>query len=191
MITIVGLQNPGEEYANTRHNVGERVLRAFQEKYNFPSFVSSGQYAGEISEGVVNGMELRLLLPTTFMNKSGSSVGKAVDTPENLIVIHDELALPLGSFKVGYNQGAGSHNGIQSVIDSLGTKAFTRLRIGISPVSFFGNIKPPTGERRATFVLQTFSKKEMSTIEAMLPEVLTALETILTKGREKAMNQFN
>ncbi|MBX2866707.1 aminoacyl-tRNA hydrolase [Candidatus Kaiserbacteria bacterium] len=191
MITVVGLQNPGAEYTNTRHNVGEMVVRAFQERHNLPSFVPSSQYAGEISEGVVDGQEVRLLLPTTYMNKSGSAVKKALHLPEGLIVVHDELALPLGEFKIGYNQGAGSHNGVQSIIDALGMKAFTRLRVGISPTSFFGNMRPPKGERRAKFVLQTFSKKEMSTVEAMLPEVLTALETILTQGREKAMNQFN
>ena len=191
MITIVGLQNPGTEYIDTRHNVGEMLVRAFADTYSFPSFVSSSEYAGEISEGVIDGIEVRLLLPTTFMNKSGSSVKKAIETPEKLIVVHDELALPLGDFKIGYNQGAGSHNGVQSIIDALNTKAFTRLRIGISPVSFFGNIKPPTGERRARFVLQKFSKKEMMKLENMLPEMVEAVHTIVAEGKEKAMNMYN
>jgi len=191
MITVVGLQNPGTEYTNTRHNVGEMVVRAFAAANNFPSFVSSAQYAGEISEGVIDGVEVRLLLPTTFMNKSGSSVQKAIEKSEDLVLVHDELALPFGEFKIGYNQGAGNHNGVQSVIDTLDTKAFVRLRVGISPTSFFGNIKPPCGDRRAKFVLQEFSKREQGKLESLLPDMVDALSLLVKEGKEKAMNRFN
>lgn len=194
MYIIVGLQNPGTKYENTRHNAGGIALRAFCKEYQLPSFVESSQYSGETAEGVVEGAEMRVLLPTTFMNNSGVAVKKAFvsgSDAEKLIVVHDDLDLPIGSFRVSYGKGSGGHNGLESVIGALGSNEFVRVRIGVSPVSFFGRIKRPTGERAARFVLQDFTRRERAKLDACLPEIVRAIHAIVTKGKDRAMNEFN
>jgi len=193
MHIIVGLQNPGKEYEDTRHNVGAIAVRAFCAQYGFPKLISSASYVGELSEGVLDGNEVRILLPTTFMNSSGTAVKKAMigEPKGKLIVVYDDLDLPLGSFKISHGRGSGGHNGVESVILSVGSKDFIRVRIGISPVSFLGNIKKPSGERVSKFVLQKFSRRERAKLESLLPEISDALHTIVTKGKEVAMNDFN
>lgn len=190
MYTIVGLRNAKDTYSTTRHNVGERVVRFFQHQYGLPEFVSSAHYAGDISEGVVEGTELRLVLPNTFMNESGGAVRKTEDVTK-LVLVYDDLDLPIGSFKISTGGGSAGHNGVASVIDALGSKEFVRVRIGISPLSFFGNMKRPKGERVPKFVLQKFGSREVAKLEHIMPDVADALALIVTKGAAAAMNAHN
>lgn len=193
MHVIVGLQNPGEEYENTRHNAGALAVRAFREEYRLPEMVSSASYVGELSEGIIGGHDVRILLPTTFMNSSGTAVKKAMigEPDASLVVVYDDLDIPLGSFKISHGRGSGGHNGVESVMHSVGSKDFTRVRIGIAPVSFFGTVKKPKGERVSKFVLQEFSRRERAKLDAVMPKVVSALHMLVTKGRHTAMTEFN
>ena len=194
MFYIVGLGNPGEKYANTRHNVGWILLDALRTACGLPDPITSAKYAGRISEGVLAGAEMTLLYPDTFMNKSGSAVAKLVPKGESsqLIVVYDEVDLAVGEVKVSFGRGDGGHNGIKSIVQSLGTKDFVRIRVGISPKSFWtGQTKRPAGEKLPRHVLGAFGtseRKQLETVQETLPLII---ETIIEKGVEQAMNQFN
>lgn len=172
---IVGLGNPGEEYDGTRHNAGTRVL-------------------GEFAKRNKN-KQLTLLTPTTFMNKSGDAMGKVVRSKmvaKNLVVIHDDLDLPLGRFKISFARGAGGHRGVESIIRKLKTENFIRLRIGIAPTTPAGKIKKPIGEDKIVkFILGKFTPKEEAGLKKLMPKLLEALEIITTAGLAPAMNKFN
>lgn len=189
---IVGLGNPGKEYENTRHNVGWMALDHLIADA-LPSPVSSSKYAGRVSEGVFAGAEVILLYPDTFMNKSGSAVKKLVHTgeEERLVVVYDDVAIPLGEVKVSFGRGDGGHNGIKSIVCSLGTKEFARVRIGIAPKGFFGQTKRPTGARLPKHVLGDFKKREQKDVEEGLEKAKRAIELLLKEGIEKAMNEMN
>lgn len=194
MYYIVGLGNPGEKYENTRHNVGWLALDHFIETHNLPSPISSSKYAGHISEGVVEGAEIFCLYPNTFMNKSGASVCKAFpcgNDPDTLIVLHDEVDLGIGEVKISKGKGPGGHNGVASIIQSLGTKDFVRIRIGIAPRSFFGHVKRPSGEKMTRHVLGSFKKKEGVQLSEVYKKINEIISTILGEGSEIAMNRFN
>ena len=191
---IVALGNPGEEYENTRHNVGWSVLDYFIESVGLPVPLQNSSYLGMTTEGSISGKEVTLLFPETFMNHSGASVKKFVPKGEvnNLIVVYDDIALPVGEVKISFGRGDGGHNGIRSIINSLGSKDFVRIRIGIAPVSFWtGKIKRPTGATLAKFVLGRFNNKENEKIEKTKESVLEIIKTILESGVEAAMNKFN
>lgn len=191
---LVGLGNPGERYQNTRHNVGWYMVREFIALHGLPQLVSSSKYAGEVSEGMLGEHELTCLLPTTYMNKSGSAVAKLVPKNEtsNLIVVYDDVDLPIGELKVSVGRGAGGHNGIQSIIEALGSKDFTRIRIGVAGKSFWtGKTKRPNGERLAGHVLGRFTAREQKALAALAPTFNDVVATIVEAGVEQAMNQFN
>ena len=194
MFTIVGLGNPGEEYENTRHNVGWTVLNAIVERQSLPSFSKSSQYSGQLSEGLFAGIEVGVLLPTTFMNNSGTAVSKYIkdkSSVENLIAVHDDVDLPFGEVRISHDRGAGRHNGIKSIIDALNSKTFVRIRIGVAQKGFFGGIKRPTGEKLSNFVLGKFKGSELKKLDDVIERVGKALEIILTKGYRFAMQEVN
>ncbi len=204
--TIVGLGNPGKEYEKTRHNAGRLALEHFKKKNGFPEWEYHKKENALMSEGEAGGVSASLLLPETMMNNSGNSV-MALKTNDyrlttNLVVVHDDLDLPLGSLKIAYNRGSAGHKGVESIIAALGTKEFTRVRLGVSPLRDSEKIKKPEGDdlpapelRQAgavnKFVLKKFSPAEWEKMEKVIDEASAALFTILTEGREKAMNVFN
>lgn len=191
---IVGLGNPGAEYERTRHNVGWLALDHLRERASLPDLVASSKYAGRISEGVLAGQEVTLLYPDTFMNKSGSAVEKLVpkDQVTKLIVVHDEVDMAVGEVKVSRGRGAGGHNGISSIIATLGSKDFIRVRLGISPTSFWTQkVKRPQGAQLPQHVLGNFTTWESRHLEAQFERCRLAIETIVRDGVEAAMNQFN
>lgn len=195
MYTIVGLGNPGEEYRMTRHNVGWQALMQFVETMHFPQFIKSGAYNAMLSEGVLHGHSVGVLLPMTFMNKSGSSVLKytkerGVDIG-NLIVVHDEIDLPFGSIRISVGKSGGGHNGVQSVIDSMGSAEFIRVRIGVAKTGFFGGVQRPRGDRLADFVLSTFTRSEQNALPELLDRAAAAVSLIIQKGTAEAMNRSN
>jgi len=194
MHTIVGLGNPGDEYKNTRHNVGWIVLEEIITKHTLPSLVKSNGYGGMLSEGVLYGAEVGILLPTTFMNNSGTSVIKYLKEHgelETLVIVHDDIDLPFGEVRIGFDRGAGGHNGVKSIIDACNSKAFIRIRIGIAKKGFFGGIKRPTGEKLSDFVLSTFKSGELKELQEIGEKVNRALELILTRGVKDAMQEVN
>ena len=188
---IVALGNPGNEYENTRHNVGFAVLDSFGEKYKI-----SGKEEKKLSSWVGKekieigneACEVILAWPTTFMNSSGEAVIKILKwykiESSNLIVVHDDVALNLGKVRINFNSGAGGHHGVESIIQMLGgEQEFTRLRIGIGP--------DPGGDVRADYVLRKFLKEENNLVKKVTELSISALETIITKDVGEAMNKFN
>ncbi|MBP6924034.1 MAG: aminoacyl-tRNA hydrolase [Candidatus Pacebacteria bacterium] len=195
MYYIVGLGNHGEKYQNTRHNVGWLVCDYVREKGGLPSLASDNSMSGRVTEGKIGGVDVRVLYPDTFMNHSGSAVAKFVPRAEvgSLIVIHDDIDLPLGEIKLGKGRGDGGNNGVKSIIEKLGTKDFIRIRIGIAPRSFWtGEVKRPAGggplER---FVLKPFTRSEGERLGEVKERALGALQELLQKGLETAMNKYN
>lgn len=182
---IVGLGNPGAEYENTRHNTGRMVLDMFRLKSDLPDWKEDKKIKSLVSKkGKIN-----LLLPEIFMNKSGEAVSKIIKSKKaigELVVIHDDLDLPLGRFKISFNRGAGGHRGVQSVVKALKTEAFTRIRVGISPK------KKPTGEKAVIdFILGKFKPAELATFKKTAKKISEAIEMIVREDREKAMGTFN
>jgi len=191
---IVGLGNPGDEYKFTRHNVAWLVLDAVLESLRLPSLVVSAKYAGRVSVGIVAGAEVTVLYPDTFMNKSGSAVKKLVpkQAADKMIVVYDDVDLPLGEIKLSVGRGAGGHNGVQSIIDTLGTKDFVRVRIGISPRSFWTKeIKRPQGAKLPTYVLGNFAKRELATVATVATHATAVIECLVSQGVDGAMNKYN
>jgi len=192
---IVGLGNPGEEYEKTRHNLGRIVLEYFRQKNDFSEWKDSKKNKGLISNGTSGKMKIILLKPETFMNKSGSSVVSLIGDKkkaEKLIVVHDDLDLAIGTFKISYNRGMGGHRGLDSILKSIKTKEFVRIRVGISQTTPTGKLKKPKGEEKILkYLMSDFSKKDWEILKEITPKIAQALETIIIAGRQKAMNMFN
>lgn len=183
-VLIIGLGNPGQNYTNTRHNVGFRVIDEFARENNFPDFRLAKKYNALISEKD----DILLLKPQTFMNESGKSVKKLVKARprRNLVVIHDDIDLPLEKIKIVKNRGAAGHKGVESIIREIGTKDFIRFRIGIQPRRYHGLVR---GTEK--FVLQKFSKDEEEVIKEVIKKAVEAIELTLKQGLEKTMSKYN
>ena len=192
---IVALGNPGEEYKNTRHNVGRVILEEFFKKNYFSEWTIDKKLKALSSEGKIGKEKVLLIEPETFMNKSGLSVQSIITNKkkaEGLIVIHDDLDLPIGKFKISFNKSSGGHRGVESIIKIIKTEAFVRVRIGISPTTSSGKLKKPKGEKDVgDFILGKFKKSEIETLKKISKKVAKVLEMIITEGREKAMGEFN
>lgn len=195
MYTIVGLGNPGAEYAKHRHNTGRNIVEklahehsvALLEKKKPPCRVGAGDIAGE---------RVRLVLPDTFMNKSGSAVAsyiKSVGAAKNLIVVYDDIDLPLGRVRVSFGSSSGGHNGVKSIERVVKTKNFIKIRVGVSK-SAHGRAKKPEGEKATIdYLLGNFTKGEMEKLEGSVYERATlAIRTVLKNGDPvMAMNAVN
>ena len=175
MKLVVGLGNPGKEYEKTRHNTG-RILVGILEKK-------------------LEGSKIKFLKPDTFMNNSGKAVAPLIKTKKDLkdlVVIHDDIDLPLGKMKISFNRSSGGHNGLNSVIKALKSEEFLRIRIGTAPVTPSGKIKKPKGEKAViNFILGEFKKPELETLKKLSKKVAEAVETIFTESKEKAMSLYN
>ncbi len=173
---IAGLGNPGEEYEGTRHNTGRIIL----------------SYIGELKIGKE---KVQIITPDTFMNNSGKAIVKfvkSVKAAEKLIVIYDDFNFPIGKIRISFNRSSGGHNGIESIIKSLKTEAFIRIRIGTAPENAKGNAKVPYGEDKIEkFILGKFKDDEMKIIKKVAKTVGEAIEVIVKEGREKAMSIYN
>lgn len=191
---IVALGNPGEEYTGTRHNIGWAAADALVAEFGLTSPVPSSKYQGLYSYGSIGGGEVNLLYPTTFMNNSGVAVKKLVPVRElsQLIVLHDDVDLPLGEIKISTSRGAGGHNGVKSIIAELGSNEFLRIRIGVAQKSFFtGKLKRPTGEKLPRFVLAKFTRSEEKVVQEIDKLVAEAVLLIIKEGSSMAMNKIN
>ncbi len=195
MYIIAGLGNPGEEYANTRHNTGRLALSHFLKVFSFPPMVSNKKYQALFAEGKVKKEKVVVIFPETYMNKSGASVSTLVTSKkkaQTLVVIHDDLDLPLGKIKISFNRGTGGHRGVLSIVKALKTEEFTRIRIGISPVTVSGKLKKPHGDKEVDkFIIGNHKPAELETLKKISKKISQALEVIILENREKAMSQFN
>lgn len=185
MYTIVGLGNPGDEYELTRHNAGRIVLLEI--------FDLTSLRLGKTAGVSVGNTEINILFPDSYMNESGRAVRKCV-APEDsaqLIVVYDDIDLPLGEFKLSFGRGDGGHNGLSSIIAALDTKDFIRVRVGIAKHNFWGRLVRPQGEELSRYVLGRFSSRELATLKQVASSIKEALEVVVQNGVEKAMNRFN
>lgn len=210
MYIIVGLGNPGEEYKNTRHNIGRIVVEYFAKNAEkiaekreskkaakntgFEDFEFSKKYNATVASGEINGEKALLVLPETFMNKSGKSLEALVTSvkkAEKLIVVQDDLDMPLGKTKILFNRGSGGHKGIESIVRVIKTEAFARLKIGICPTTPGGKSKKPVGEKLLDFIVGPFKPAEMDEVKDVSKRGAEALFVMINDGREKAMGEFN
>jgi len=196
MKVIVGLGNPGKKFKKTRHNLGFMVVESLKSKFkNFSNWKKSRKFLSEISEGKINEERVILVKPQTFMNNSGKAVkplirnfllNKAMaELSSHLFVIHDDIDIPIGKFKISIGRGSAGHKGVQSIIDEIGTKNFVRFRIGIETAN-----NKATSNRK-DFVLQKFSKKEEKVLKEVIKKTVEAIEIAIAEGLGKAMSEFN
>lgn len=192
---VVGLGNPGKEYARTRHNVGMIAVEAFRMLESFEEFEDRKKYHAAVSDGHIGKEKVLLLLPQTFMNKSGVAVTAAVkgkQAAKRLVIVHDDLDMPLGAFKISFGKNSGGHKGVESVIRAIKTKDFVRVRIGVSPATSSGKLKKPKGDKKVMqFIIGKLSKTEEEELRKVMRKISQALHTIVMFGHERAMSQFN
>jgi PTH1 family peptidyl-tRNA hydrolase len=181
---IAGLGNPGEKYAYTRHNIGFMVISELADRFKINS---SYKFDGLIGDFFFGGEKIIIFQPMKYMNKSGQPIYKVLDyfgiEPEDLLIIHDDLDLELGSMRFKQNGGSGGHNGIKSIINNLGTDNFKRLKIGIG--------RPPENIPVPDFVLTTFRGEEKDVSEKVVKDAASAVELMLKENISKAMNRYN
>jgi len=189
MWLIVGLGNPGTEYADTYHNVGFRVVEHLAYRWGGRIRIACGPalISNPVMVGGAAGQEAVLVLPQTFMNLSGSVLPKLFDrfetNSERLLTVYDDIALPLGRLRIRQKGSAGGHNGVKSLISSCGSDAFLRVRVGILP-------ERPI-ERLHDFVLSTVAKRDRELMSHSEVSAADAVEALLREGPEKAMATFN
>ncbi len=196
MFIIVGLGNPGEEYEKTRHNTGRIILDYFRKKYDFSEWKQNNTKILFFSKGKIDKKLIELIKPETFMNKSGKAVLRVAIKhkikSENIIVIYDDLDLPIGTFKISFNKGTGGHKGLESIAKNIKTKEFIRVRVGISQMTPKGKLKKPQGEQKILdYLMADFNKRDLEILKKLKPKIAQALEMIVLDGRQKAMNVFN
>jgi len=192
---VIGLGNPDEEYARTRHNAGRMMVQKFAEKHGFSEWKEESRARSFIARGMIGKSIAVAVLPNTYMNKSGLAALhyiKSVKAAEKLVVVYDDLDLPLGAIKISFDRGSGGHKGIDSIAAAVKTKRFVRIRLGISKENKDGVAKKPQGEAEVEkFILGEFKADEMQALKSVFKKAGEALELIVSDGREIAMNKFN
>ncbi len=175
MKLIVGLGNPGKEYEHTRHNAGRIIV--------------------EILEKKIEDLKIKYITPDTFMNNSGKAVKPFIKTKkdlEQLIVVYDDIDLPLGKIKISFDKSSGGHNGLESIIKHVKSREFTRIRIGIAPTTPGGKTRKPKGEQAVMkFLLGEFKKPELEQIKKLSKKIVEAVEMFYSEGLGKTMSLYN
>jgi len=171
MRLVVGLGNPGKEYEGTRHNTGRIIVGLVEKKLQ------------------------EFITPDTFMNKSGKAVASLVKSKKDLkdlVVIYDDIDLPLGKMKISFNKSSGGHRGLESIIKALKSQEFLRIRIGITPTTPSGKLKKPQGEKPViNFILGEFKKPELEILKKLSKKATEAIEVFFAEGKDKAMSLYN
>ena len=183
MWLVVGLGNPGDEYADTRHNIGFRVIDTLAAGISASVKIKTTDYV--FGKGFIGEQKVLLMKPLTFMNRSGIAVMGAIrkfDDIDNILVIHDDLDLDAGVIRIKKNGSSGGHNGIKSIIEFLNSKDFLRIKIGIG--------RPNRGAAEK-YVLKRFSKQEKPLIDVVVEQAVDAVSLILNKGVSHAQNIFH
>ncbi|MFC2006785.1 aminoacyl-tRNA hydrolase [Chloroflexota bacterium] len=187
MKLIIGLGNPGRGYSLNRHNLGFMCLNHFAKTHGIPFDRKQGK--ARIGKINIATNEVILARPQTYMNRSGQAVSKLVKrfniTPDDLIIIYDDLDLPLGKIRLRYDGSSAGHRGIESIIAELGSQDFTRIRVGI------GHPAEATENTIFSYVLSDFTSEEKLTVLQVIPKVSEAILCLLTEGLTAAMNKYN
>lgn len=184
-VLVVGLGNPGDDYARTRHNVGAEVVELLATRHG--AKLKQGKERARVDEVRIGAKRVALAIPTTYMNDSGESVGLLARRygvePEQVVIVHDELDLPVAALKVKSGGGLAGHNGLRSIKSHLHSDEFQRVRIGVG--------KPVSKERGADHVLNRFGKRERTEIDVTIENAADAVEMIVAEGVDPAMNRYN
>lgn len=185
MKLVVGLGNPGRKYEGTRHNVGFDLLAELARRHSASK--PKVKFEAEFAEATIGGERVLFVAPQTYMNLSGRSVRQVVDFYQlpvsDLLVVCDDINLPLGKIRLRRSGSSGGQQGLENILQQLGTEEFARLRIGIDP--------PPEGTDAADYVLGRFGKREIAALDAAMISAGNAVETWIGEGIEAAMNRFN
>ena len=188
---IVGLGNPGNEYEHTRHNAGRMAVEYFAKKND----VTEWRKDTKAKATVAKVGTIVCVLPDTFMNSSGSAVVKhvrSVKAAGSMIVVYDDLDLPIGRMKLSFDRGSGGHKGLDSVMRAVKTRAFARIRIGVSPETPGGKLKKPQGDAGVNkFILGAFKPAEMDELKKVFKRAHGAINAIIERSATVAMNEFN
>jgi PTH1 family peptidyl-tRNA hydrolase len=181
---IVGLGNPGVRYQDTRHNIGFWVVDRLAEINHIP--LSTKRHQTLYGKGSIDSQKVVLAKPMTYMNRSGEALGKMILFfhlgVENLVIIHDDLDLPLGRLRFKQRGGDGGHQGVRSIIERMGGTNFLRLKVGIG--------RPPSGMEPAEYVLNSFDLFERPHLERVIDQAVEALKVLIAEGIQTAMNRF-
>lgn len=184
-ILVVGLGNPGEKYSGNRHNIGFMVIDRLAETKKIS--INKNKFKSSYGSGLIDDSKIHLIKPETYMNKSGEAVKEIKNffkiPVENIIVIHDEMDLPLGKVKIKSGGGTAGHKGLNSIAADLGTRDFTRIRIGVD--------KPENKNRRTGFLLSDFSPDEKEAVNESIQKAADAVVAIICNDLSTAMNKFN
>lgn len=183
---IVGLGNPGEQYEGTRHNVGFQVADELAERAGVP--VQKLKFRALTNTAAVGGEKVLLMKPVTYMNLSGEAVRQAADfykiAPDHVLVVSDDVALPVGKLRIRKGGSAGGHNGLKNIILHLGTEAFPRVRLGVGE-------KPHPDYDMADWVLGRFTGEDKKAMDAAVKKAADAVECLIRDGADQAMSKFN
>lgn len=184
-LLVVGLGNPGDEYARTRHNVGAEVIELLADRHG--AKLKKGKERARVDEVRIGGKRVALAIPLTYMNDSGDPVRLLARRygvePDQVVIVHDELDLPVATLRVKAGGGLAGHNGLRSIKSHLHSDEFLRVRIGVD--------KPESKERGADHVLDRFGKRERAEIDVTIAQAADAVEMMATEGVDRAMNTFN
>lgn len=185
MKIIVGLGNPGNEYAKTRHNVGFMLIDALAEHLNITLW--KDKFNAQIAEGRIGAEKILLVKPQTYMNNSGEAVGPLMRwyklEPEDIIVAHDDMDIPAGTIRIRKKGSSGGHNGIKSLISHIGSENFARVRLGIG--------RPLPGWSVVKHVLAPFPAEDKAEVDKAIDYLIPAVECIVSDGLDIAMNKYN
>ena len=184
-LLVVGLGNPGDEFARTRHNVGAEVIELLADRHG--AKLKKGKERARVDEVRIAGKRVALAIPLTYMNDSGDSVRLLARRygvePDQVVIVHDELDLPVATLRVKAGGGLAGHNGLRSIKSHLHSDEFLRVRIGVD--------KPESKERGADHVLNRFGKRERAEVDVTIVQAADAVEMIAADGVDQAMNTFN
>ncbi len=185
MKLIVGLGNPGGEYAATRHNIGFRAIDSLARAYNID--ITKNKFKALIGEGRIEDEKVILMKPQTYMNLSGEAVRACMDWKKiernDIIIIYDDVSLDIGQLRIRKTGSAGGHNGIKNIIAHLGSQEFARIKVGVG--------EKPQGWDLADYVLGRFNEEEMEKMQSSLKDIEKAIAVMLDKGIDQAMNRYN
>lgn len=185
-LVIVGLGNPGPQYADTRHNLGWRVVEAFGQKHGLP-FKEEKKFNAHLAKGTIGETTVYLLLPTTYMNNSGAAIVSFLNfyklATDTVVVLVDDTALAMGQMRLRTTGSAGGHNGLKSIQQHLGSPHYTRLRLGIGP--------QPLQRDLADYVLDRFNSEELDKLNILVQRAVETLELLTKQDLEQVMNQVN
>lgn len=194
-LVIVGLGNPGKEYEKTRHNAGRMAVALAAKKGGFGGFVFNKAANALVAKGALAGENVMLVLPETMMNLSGKAIAAFIKTPKaakNLLVVHDDLDVPLGTIKMVAGRGSGGHKGVESIMRAIKTKEFARIRIGISAAGKKNRAKKVSGEEKVIkHVISAFKPAEEAALGRALRKAAEACEIFAAKGAPAAIQFAN